>query len=222
MEDAYPRARPTPLDLPQAISYRNHQKSLAYFSHLAPLFLFFFLKDGVKSRVGVSESWESKFFLGVGVEKLRLPESRVGVKVEKICLPESRVGIEKICLTLTLNLSQEWKAFHAMNKLPKYTVGLSKSRPVVFFLARVCESESRFFWGVRIGVKKLCLPESGVEQKKKRSRTKKCLRVRIVSILLRLANPALKREGGAWPNAPLNMLLAWARVAINHYCKKMD
>ena len=35
---------PTPLDPPLAISYRNHQKSLAYFSHLAPLILLFFTK----------------------------------------------------------------------------------------------------------------------------------------------------------------------------------
>ena len=35
---------PTPLDPSLAISYRNHQKSLAYFSHLAPLILFFFAK----------------------------------------------------------------------------------------------------------------------------------------------------------------------------------
>ena len=33
---------PTPLDSSLAISYRNHRKSLAYFSHLAPLILFFF------------------------------------------------------------------------------------------------------------------------------------------------------------------------------------
>ena len=33
-------AHPTPL----AISYTNHQKSLAYFSHLAPIILFFFTK----------------------------------------------------------------------------------------------------------------------------------------------------------------------------------
>ena len=33
-----------PLDPSLAISYRNHQKSLAYFSHLAPLTLFFFTK----------------------------------------------------------------------------------------------------------------------------------------------------------------------------------
>ena len=37
-------SHPTPLDAPLAISYRNHQKSLAYFSHLAPLVLFFFTK----------------------------------------------------------------------------------------------------------------------------------------------------------------------------------
>ena len=30
----------SPLDAPLAISYRNHQKSLAYFSHLAPLVFF--------------------------------------------------------------------------------------------------------------------------------------------------------------------------------------
>ena len=32
----------TPHPTPLAISYRNHQKRLAYFSHLAPLILFFF------------------------------------------------------------------------------------------------------------------------------------------------------------------------------------
>ena len=34
----------TSLYPPLAISYRSHQKSLAYFSHLAPLILFFFTK----------------------------------------------------------------------------------------------------------------------------------------------------------------------------------
>ena len=41
---------PTPLDPPLAISHRNHQKSLAYFSHLAPLILFFFTKRQSKGR----------------------------------------------------------------------------------------------------------------------------------------------------------------------------
>ena len=35
---------PPPLYPLQAISHGNHQKSLAYFSHLAPLILFFFTK----------------------------------------------------------------------------------------------------------------------------------------------------------------------------------
>ena len=35
---------PIPLDPPLAISYGNHQKSLAHFSHLVPLVLFFFAK----------------------------------------------------------------------------------------------------------------------------------------------------------------------------------
>ena len=38
---------PAPLYTPLAISYRNHQKSLAYFSHLVPLILFFLLKGRV-------------------------------------------------------------------------------------------------------------------------------------------------------------------------------
>ena len=40
----------TSLDPPLAISYRNHQKSLAYFSHLAPLVLFFFTKKQSQKR----------------------------------------------------------------------------------------------------------------------------------------------------------------------------
>ena len=33
-----------PLGPPLAISYKNHQKSLAYFSHMAPFILLFFTK----------------------------------------------------------------------------------------------------------------------------------------------------------------------------------
>ena len=35
---------PTPLNPTLAVSYRKHQKSLTYFSHLAPLVLLFFTK----------------------------------------------------------------------------------------------------------------------------------------------------------------------------------
>ena len=41
---------PIPLYPHLTISYRNYQKSLAYFSHLAPLILFFLLKGRVKRR----------------------------------------------------------------------------------------------------------------------------------------------------------------------------
>ena len=41
-ENAYPSSYP--LDPPLAISYRNHQKSLVYFSNLTPLILFYFTK----------------------------------------------------------------------------------------------------------------------------------------------------------------------------------
>ena len=44
---------PTSLDPSVAISYRNHQKSLAYFSHLAP-FIYFFLLQG---RVKRGKAW---------------------------------------------------------------------------------------------------------------------------------------------------------------------
>ena len=35
-------SHPNPLDPPLAISYRNHQKSLAYFSHSTPLVVLFY------------------------------------------------------------------------------------------------------------------------------------------------------------------------------------
>ena len=41
---------PPPLYPLQAISHGNHQKSLAYFSHLAPLILFFFTKKQSQKR----------------------------------------------------------------------------------------------------------------------------------------------------------------------------
>ena len=44
--------RPTPLDPPLAIRYRNHEKSLAYFSHLASLILFFFTKRQIQKGGG--------------------------------------------------------------------------------------------------------------------------------------------------------------------------
>ena len=45
----------TPLDSPLTISYRNHQKNLAYFSHLAPLVLFYFTKR--RSQKGGMAQW---------------------------------------------------------------------------------------------------------------------------------------------------------------------
>ena len=40
----------SPLYPPLAISYRNHQRRVAYFSHLAPLILIFLLKGRIKGR----------------------------------------------------------------------------------------------------------------------------------------------------------------------------
>ena len=48
-------SHPTPLDSPLTISYRNHQKNLEYFSHLAPLVLFFLLKSRVKRGGGMAQ-----------------------------------------------------------------------------------------------------------------------------------------------------------------------
>ena len=51
-EDALHTPHPIPLDPPLAISYKNHPKSLAYFSYLAPFILFFFTKRQLeKSQV---------------------------------------------------------------------------------------------------------------------------------------------------------------------------
>ena len=50
-EDAYSSSSLTyPLDPPLAISYKNHQNSLAYFNHLAPLILFCFTKRQIESK----------------------------------------------------------------------------------------------------------------------------------------------------------------------------
>ena len=43
---------PIPLDRPLVMSYRNHQKSLACFSHLTPLVVFFFTKRQSQRGVG--------------------------------------------------------------------------------------------------------------------------------------------------------------------------
>ena len=47
-----PQASFYPLDASLVMSYRNHQKSLVYFSHLAPLTLFFFTKRPTQKRGG--------------------------------------------------------------------------------------------------------------------------------------------------------------------------
>ena len=49
---------PTPLDPSLAINYRNHQKSLAYFSHLIPLILFFFTKR--RGQKGGRGAWPNE------------------------------------------------------------------------------------------------------------------------------------------------------------------
>ena len=46
---------PTPLDSPLAISYKNHQKNLAYFSHVAPLVLFLFIKRQSQRGGGMAQ-----------------------------------------------------------------------------------------------------------------------------------------------------------------------
>ena len=47
---------PTPLDPLLAIDYRNHQKSLAYFSNLTPLILFYFTKKQ-SQKGGMAQSF---------------------------------------------------------------------------------------------------------------------------------------------------------------------
>ena len=63
---------PTPLDLPLAISYRSHQKSLAYFGHLAPLILFFLLKGRVKTEGGMALRPPPKYAPALGYQPFSL------------------------------------------------------------------------------------------------------------------------------------------------------
>ena len=46
---------PIPLDSPLGISYRNHQKNLEYFSHLAPLVLFLFIERQSQKGGGMAK-----------------------------------------------------------------------------------------------------------------------------------------------------------------------
>ena len=55
----------TPLDPTLAISYRNLQKSLAYFSHLAPLTSFFFTKQHSQKGGMAQCSPPPKYALGL-------------------------------------------------------------------------------------------------------------------------------------------------------------
>ena len=52
-----PTPHPTPMDSLLAISYRNYQKNLAYFSHLAPLVLFLFTKRQSQKGGGGMTQW---------------------------------------------------------------------------------------------------------------------------------------------------------------------
>ena len=51
----------TSLDSLQATSYRNHQKNLAYFSHLAPLVLFLFIKRQSQNEGGEARGHAPKY-----------------------------------------------------------------------------------------------------------------------------------------------------------------
>ena len=49
----------TPLDPPLAISYKKHQKSLAFFSQLASLVLFLFTKKQSQNGGGGGGAWHN-------------------------------------------------------------------------------------------------------------------------------------------------------------------
>ena len=53
----------TPHSTPLAVSYRNHQKSQAYFSHLALLILFFFTKKQSQKGGAMAQSLPPKYAL---------------------------------------------------------------------------------------------------------------------------------------------------------------
>ena len=61
---------PIPLDRPLVIRYRNHQKNLAYFSHLAPLVLFLFTKS--QSQGG---AWHKDPPLNTLLRAIRVPHA---------------------------------------------------------------------------------------------------------------------------------------------------
>ena len=64
---------PTPLNPPLAISHRNHQNSLAYFCHLAPLFLLFFTKRQGQKGGGMAQCPLNTLLQTTAVRLLHLP-----------------------------------------------------------------------------------------------------------------------------------------------------
>ena len=74
---------PTLLDSSLAISYRNHQKNLAYFSHLAPSVVFLFTKrQSEKGRGAWYNGPVSKYAPEGQIEQLRWPSGMERLSLE--------------------------------------------------------------------------------------------------------------------------------------------
>ena len=74
---------PTPLDSPLAISYRNHQKNLACFSHLAPSVVFLFTKRQSQKGRGAWHNDPASTYAPEGqIEQLRWPSGMERLSLE--------------------------------------------------------------------------------------------------------------------------------------------
>ena len=83
LEDLYPSSYS--LDPPLAISYRNHQNSLAYFNHLAPLNLFFFnKKQSQKGERAWNNAPSPKYALAVKTKKKRSTRPQMFYEKSKV------------------------------------------------------------------------------------------------------------------------------------------
>ena len=65
-------SQPTPVDPLLVKSYKNHQKSLAYFSHLTPLNLLFLLKGRSSQKAGIAQCSPPKILLTLHIHAMQV------------------------------------------------------------------------------------------------------------------------------------------------------
>ena len=133
---------PTPLDPPLAISYKSHQKSLAYFSSLSPL-VFFTKRQSQKEEGGMAQCLTPKYVPGAmslvidqmktvveGVLRVRIPPAQ-WTKIINGRISKSLLALFQAVFCF-INEARVWRE---SSMLPQRGPGLSPGRYKIFILS---------------------------------------------------------------------------------------